>query len=190
LERRSGAAGDLGIAIQSLSPEIASATGGATGVVIAAVDPAGAAAGRLLATEVIEAVDGQEVHTPDHWRARAARVNAGDTLTLRVRGREGVREVQLTAGALAASAEPTGDASLGLRLRAIPKVGAEVLSVEPRSNAERATIREGDIITVAGGRPSPMPAEVMRAFAALPDRGSLVVAIARGTEHRVIVIEK
>jgi hypothetical protein len=30
----------------------------------------------------------------------------------------------------------------------------------------------------------------MRAFTSLPKSGSLVVAIARGTEHRVIVIEK
>ena len=50
----------------------------------------------------------------------SARVNAGDTLTLRVRGGEGVREVQVTAAAPAAPAEPTEDASLGLRLRAIP----------------------------------------------------------------------
>ena len=190
LQRRSGAAGDLGIAIQPLSPEIASATGAATGVVISAVDPSGAAAGRLLATEVIEAIDGQDMRTPDHWRARVARANAGDTLTLRVRSGEGVREVQITAAAPAAPAEPTDDASLGLRLRAIPKVGAEVLSVQPRSSAARAAIQQGDIITVAGGRPSPTPAEVMRAFTSLPERGSLMIAIARGTEHRVIVIEK
>ena len=38
--------------------------------------------------------------------ARAARVKAGDTLTLRVRGAESMREVRVTAGPLAASAEP------------------------------------------------------------------------------------
>ena len=130
------------------------------------------------------------MHTPDHWRARVARVNVGDTLTLRVRGGEGLREVQVTAAAPAAPAERTEDASLGLRLRAIPKVGAEVLSVQPRSSAERAAIRAEDIITVAAGRPSPTPAEVVRAFTSLPEGGFLVVAITRGTEHRVIVIEK
>ena len=111
------------------------------------------------------------MHTPDHWRARVARVNAGDTLTLRVRGGEGVREVQVTAAAPAAPDRTADDPSLGLRLRTIPKVGAEVLSVQPRSRAARAAIRQGDVITVAAGQPSPTPAEVMRAFTSLPEGG-------------------
>ena len=130
------------------------------------------------------------MHTPDHWRARVARVKAGDTLTLRVRGREGVRDVEVTAAAPIPASDPADDPSLGLRLRAIPKVGAEVLSVQPRSRAARAEMRQGDVITVAGGQPSPTPTQVTRAFAALPDNGSLLVAIARGSEHHVAVIEK
>ncbi len=190
LQERTGEAGDLGIAIQPLSPAIASATGAATGVVVSTIDPVGAAAGRLVATEVIEAIDGVDMHTPDHWRARVARVKAGDTLTLRVRGREGVRDVEIAAAAPIPASDPADDPSLGLRLRAIPKVGAEVLSVQPRSRAARAEMRQGDVITVAGGQPSPTPAEVTRAFAALPDGGSLLVAITRGSEHHVAVIEK
>ena len=190
LQQQSGEAGDLGIAVQPLSPAIASATGAATGVVISTIDPAGAAAGRLVATEVIEAIDGQDMRTPDHWKARVARVSAGDILTLRVRSGEGVREVQVTAAPSTAVAEPADDASLGLKLRAIPKVGAEVLSVQPRSRAARAAIRQGDVITVVGGRPSPTPAHVMDAFASLPKHGSLLVAISSGNEHRVVVIEK
>jgi PDZ domain len=190
LQQQSGEAGDLGIAIQPLSSAIASATGAATGVVISTVDPAGAAAGSLLATEVIEAIDGQDMRTPDHWRARVARVSAGDTLTLRVRGGKGVRDVRLTAAPSSPAAEPAGDASLGLKLRAIPKVGAEVLSVQPRSRADRAAIRQGDVITVVGGLPSPTPLQVMGAFTSLPERGSLLVAIASGNEHRVVVVEK
>jgi hypothetical protein len=190
LQQQSGEAGDLGIAVQPLSPAIASATGAATGVVISTIDPAGAAAGRLVATEVIEAINGQDMRTPDHWKARVARVSAGDILTLRVRSGEGVREVQVTAAPPAAVAEPADDASLGLKLQAIPKVGAEVLSVQPRSRAARAEIRQGDVITVVGGRPSPTPAQVMSAFASLPKHGSLLVAIASGNEHRVVVIQK
>ena len=101
-----------------------------------------------------------------------------------------MRDVQVTAAAPIPASEPADDASLGLRLRAIPNVGAEVLSVQPRSRAARAAIRQGDVITVAGGQPSPTPAQVTRAFASLPEDGSLLVAIARGTEHHVAVIEK
>jgi hypothetical protein len=190
LQQPSGKAGDLGIAIQPLSPAIASATGAVTGVVISTIDPAGAAAGKLVPTEVIEAIDGRDMRTPDHWRARVARVSAGDSLTLRVRSGEGVREVQLRAAPSTPVAEPADDGSLGLRLRAIPEVGAEVLSVEPRSRAARAAIRQGDVITVAGGQPSPTPAQLMRAFTSLPDGGSLLIAITRESEHRVVVIEK
>ena len=190
LQQQSGEAGDLGIAIQPLSPAIASATGAATGVVISTIDPVGAAADKLVPTEVIEAIDGQDMRTPDHWTARAARVSAGDTLTLRVRSGIGVRDVQLTAVPSTPTAEPKDDASLGLKLRAIPTVGVEVLSVQPRSRAARAAIRQGDVITVAGFQPSPTPAHVMRAFTALPEGGSLLVAIASGSEHRVVAIEK
>jgi hypothetical protein len=185
-----GEAGDLGIAIQPLSPAIASATGATTGVVVSAIDPDGAAAGSLMATDVIEAVDGQDMRTPDHWRARAARASAGDTLTLRVRSGDEVREVQITAAPSTPLAEPAADASLGLRLRGIPRVGAEVLSVQPRSRAARAAIREGDVITVAGRQSSPTPAQMMRAFASLPPGESLLVALTRGSGHHVVVIEK
>jgi hypothetical protein len=190
LRQQSGEAGDLGIAIQQLSPAIASATGAATGVVISTVDPAGPAAGSLVATEVIEAIEGQHMHTPGHWRARVSRVSVGDTLTLRVRSGAGVREVRLTAAPSTRVAEPADGASLGLRLRAIPKLGAEVLSVGPQSRAARAAIRQGDVITVVGGQPSPTPAQVLQAFTSLPEGGSLLVAIASGSEHRVVVIEK
>jgi hypothetical protein len=190
LRTPSGEAGELGVAIQSLTPAVALATGARAGVVITAIDPSGAAQGRLVATEIIEAVDGQDVATPDHWRARIARVKAGDLVTLRVRSDEGVRDVQVTATALSPPVEPVYEASLGLRLRAIPNVGAEVLAVQPRSRAARATLREGDVITAAAGRPSPTPAQITRAFASLTEGGSLVVATARGAEHRVVVIEK
>jgi len=190
LQQPSGEAGDLGIAIQPLSPAIASATGAATGVVISTIDSAGAAAGKLVATEVIEAIDGQDMRTPDHWKARLARVIAGEAVTLRVRSGGGVREVRVTAAHANPVAEPADDASLGLRLRGIPKVGAEVLSVQPQSRAARAAIREGDVITVVDGQPSPTPSQVMSAFTSLPVRGSLLVAIASGGEHRVVVIEK
>jgi len=190
LQKRRGEAGELGIAIQLLSPAIALASGAATGVVVSAVDPVGAAAGRLVPTEVIEAIDGEDMRSPDHWHARAGRVNAGDTLTLRVRDTKGVREVEITATPAIAASRPADNASLGLRLRIIPRVGSEVLSVQPRSRAARAEIRQGDVLTVAGGQPSPTPAQVARVFAALPDRGSLLVAIARGPEHHVAVIEK
>jgi hypothetical protein len=182
--------GELGITVQPLSASIASATGATAGVVVAEIDQNGPAAGSLLATEVIEAIDGEEVPTIDHWRARASRVASGDTLTLRVRGSEGVREVPLTAVAPVPPAEADDDPALGLRLRSIPNIGVEVVSVQPRSRGARAGIQPGDRITVAGGRQSPSPAQLTRLFASLQPGGSILAAVARGSERHVIAIEK
>jgi membrane-associated protease RseP (regulator of RpoE activity) len=190
VQQQRGEAGDIGIAVQALTPAIASATGANTGVVITTIDPANAAADSLLPTDVIEAINGEEMRTLDHWRARAARVNAGDTLRLRVRSADGVRDVLLTAAARTPANVPADDVSLGLRLRTIPKVGVEVLSVQPQSRAALAAIRAGDVVTVVDGQSAPTPAQTMRAFASLPPGGSLLVAITRGDEHRVVVIKK
>ena len=145
------------------------------------------AAGSSVPTEVIEAIDGEDMRTTDHWRARVARATAGDTLTLRVRGGGGVRDVPITAAAPAPPVEPADDPSLGLRLRTIPKVGVEVLSVQPRSRAARAAIQQGDVITVVGGQPSPTPAQLdARVYVAAAEGGSVLVAIVRGGEHHVV----
>jgi hypothetical protein len=191
VQQQRGEAGNIGIAVQPLTSAIASATGANTGVVITTIDPENSAADSLLPTDVIEAINGEEMRTLDHWHARAARVNAGDTLRLRVRSSDGVREVLLTAASrVPASGAAGDDASLGLRLRAIPQVGAEVLSVQPQSRAAQAAIREGDVVTVVAGQPAPTPAQINRAFGSLPLGGSLLVAVTRGTEHRVVVITK
>lgn len=193
LQRPRGSAGELGITVEPLSPAFASATGGAVGLVVTAIDPKGPAAGKLVATEVIEAINGEEMRTADHWRARVARVSAGDALTLRVRGADGVRDVPIIAAAPTPADAPAGepdDVSLGLRLRAVRGEGVDVLSVQPRSRAARAGIQQGDRITAAAGQPSPTPAVLTRLFASLPEGGSLLVAITRGSEHRVAAIEK
>jgi S1-C subfamily serine protease len=117
-------------------------------------------------------------------------VNDGDTVTLRVRGAGGVRDVTVTAAAPVPADQPADDRTLGMRLRSIPKVGVEVLSVQPRSRGARAGIQPGDLITVAGGQPSPSSAQLTRVFTALPQGASMVVALTRGNERRVMAIEK
>ena len=184
------AAGDIGVAIQPLTPAIASAIGTAAGVVVSAVDPVGAAAGALVPTEVIEAVDGENVPTPEHWRARIARARAGDVLTLRIRSREGMREVPVVAAPLVAVAVPAEDRTLGLSLRTIPKIGTQVLSVQPQSRGAKAGLRAGDVITVVDGSRAPTSVQLTRSFSALPENGSLLLAVTRGPEHRVVVLEK
>jgi hypothetical protein len=182
--------GTIGITVQPLSASVSTATGARDGMVVTAVDPDGPAAGQLIPTDIIEAVDGHTIVDAEFWHARIARIRVGDSLLLRIRTNTAVRDAQITVAPVAAAVAVPEDVSLGLRLRAIPGVGAEVLSVRSWSRGARATILPGDVITVAGQQTAPPPTQVARLFEALPERGTLLVAITRGREHRVVVIEK
>ena len=69
---------DLGIEVDRLTPRLAVAAGAETGVVVTWVNPAGVAAEMLRVGDVIQAVDGMSMTTPEAWRVRAARVGVGD----------------------------------------------------------------------------------------------------------------
>lgn len=193
--------GSLGLEVQALTPPIAAALGAGSGsgglgmpiggVVVAWVDPRGPAAGHVGVGDLLEGfVEAATVAplTPSQWAVRADRLSKGDGVTLRVRsaadpGRS--VDVNLTAGPL----PPPAPGALGLTLRAAQRVGAAVVSVAPGSVAERSGLRPGDMITLAGAQRAPTPAQVVRAFAAATADRPLLVAVTRGTEHRVLALE-
>jgi S1-C subfamily serine protease len=179
--------GQLGIEVQPLTPGVASGTGAQTGVVVTWVDPQGSAAGQLDVADVIEAVDNDSPLTYEDWRARATRLTVGQTISLRVKRRNEVHSVTLTASRPAAPQLPR---ELGLTMRAVQTTGAEVLRVDPASAAALAGIQPGDVITVIGDRKAPTPAEVRRRFAAAELDRPVLVAVTRGTVHRVLTLQK
>ena len=183
-------AGEIAITVQPLSPAISAASGAARGVVIAAVDPRSAAADPLVPTDVIEAVNGQAISSPEDWHARVARLRAGETVSLRLRRGGEVRDVKVTAVAPVAVPTPPQKPALGINSRAVANVGTEVLSVQAGSRAAHAGIVPGDIITVIGGEEIPTPVELLRVYAATPEGGFLLAAITRGNERRVVAIQK
>ena len=139
-------AGDVGIHVQSLTPDVAAATGASAGVVVTWVNPAGPAAGIVAVGDVIETVSGQPVPTLEHWRVRLARLEAGETLALGVRGRGRLRDIQVLTPAFA---RPIPNRpSLGLHLQRLSSAGATVLGVDPDSAAARAGLAAGDVITL------------------------------------------
>lgn len=178
--------GWLGVEVQALTPAIASIAGASPGVVVTWVDPKGGAAGKLLVTDVIESIGGDVIATLEHWEARLARLAAGDLLVLRVRRRGEVQEIQVTAGA----APPTsaGARPLGLTMRAVPRIGIEIVRVDPGSAAARAGIEAGDVVTLVGEIERPTPAHVTRAFRAAPDDRPLLVGVTRGDRHLVLAL--
>jgi S1-C subfamily serine protease len=182
LEEGQKPSGWLGIDVQPLTPQIRTATGMTSGVVVTWVDPQGPAAGKLVATDIIEVAGGHTLQTIADWEAGTTRLTAGGVITLRIWRNGRNEEVEITAlPPRAASAS----SRLGLTMRVGSGVGAEVLSVEEGSVAMRAGIAVGDVLTRIGDIAAPTPAQVTGAFAAAKDR-ALLVAITRGTEHYVV----
>ncbi len=177
----------LGADVQTLSPTLAAALESSSGVVVTWVDPAGPAAGVLSAMDVVERVNGTAVTSPEQWETQVLGLSDGSTAVLDVRRQGDTRQVRVIAQA---NRPVPADPVLGLTLRTLPRVGAEVLHVLPRSIAARAGIQAGDVITKADDVESPSSTQVARLFAAESSGGSLVVALTRGQDHRVLAIPK
>ena len=182
-----GPGGTLGVEVQDLTQPVASLTGAPAGVVVTWVDKDGPARGQLVVGDVIEAVDGQPLEARQHWDVRALRASVGEVLTLRVRRRGELREVPLTASA--AAARPASRA-LGLTLRERPRIGAEVVRVDPSSAAERSGLRAGDVITLVADLPAPTPGQLTRSFAAIGPGQRVLVGFTRGAAHHVTTLER
>jgi hypothetical protein len=174
----------LGLAVQPLTRRLAAATGATGGVVVSWVDPEGPSAGALHVGDVIEEADGERL-TYQQWAVRSARLVPGEAITVRARRGGDVQEI----GVVAAAPRPqSGVAALGLTLRALPGVGSEVVRVTPLTAAHRAGLEAGDVITLAGAITAPTPGQIRDAFAADPEGQGMLVAVTRGTSHRVLVV--
>jgi len=178
----------LGVDVQALSPSLATALQAKSGVVVTWVDPAGPAAGIVSPMDVVDRVNGNAVTSPDQWEAQVLGLSDGNAAVLDVHRRQGeMQQVRVIARGKSASAD---DPALGLTMRTIPRIGAEVVHVLARSAAARAGIQAGDIITRAGDVDTPSAANVSRAFGTGSQGGSLVVALTRDQDHRVLAINK
>ena len=175
----------VGVEVQPLNAGLVAATGGNAGVVVTWVDPQGAAAHELRATDVVESIDGRPTPTVDHWLARMARLTDGEALLLSVRRGGVARDVRLIARAVTDSNRP-----LGLTLRTIPRIGAEIVRVDANSSASSADLRVGDVLTVVGDTDVPNAAQAARAFAGASPERPVVVAFTRAGTHYVLALER
>lgn len=178
--------GGLGIQVQALPPDVAAAAGTSPGAIVTWVDPQSPAAGQVGITDVIEGIDGKPVTTLEQWEARVARLVPGDSVVLEVRRRGDLLEVPLTAAAVSA---PSGDRSLGLTLRRLPRIGVQVVRVDPQSAAFRAELAAGDVITRVNDIEAPTAVQLSRAYETAIG-GPVLIGVTRGETHHVMALER
>jgi hypothetical protein len=178
-------AGRIGVDVRGMTPALAAAIGEASGVVVAWVDPLGAAAEKLMVGDLVVSIDGVPTPTVDDWTARTARLAPGDTMVLHLRRQQAALDLAIVA------ADAAGEASvLGLAMRAHRGLGTEVVAVSRGSVAERSGMRAGDVITTIGTVTAPSPAEVARVFNAAREGGAIPAAITRGGRHDIVALVK
>ena len=193
--------GDIGVATQPLDQALARATGASFGAVVAAVDTESPAAQTIAPGDVITAVNGQPIRSPDALRLRVSRTAPGTSLTLTLR-REGVflsvpvtvraRPTAATAPAPAvrAATATTAERTLGLTLRGVAGTGSEVLRVQAGSIAEACGLRAGDLVVGLGRARTPAPDDITAAFTKLPAGGALFLSVERDGEPRLVALQR
>lgn len=183
--------GNLGVQVQTLTPLLTAATGTPDGVVVTFVEPDGPAASGLEAGDVIATVDDELVTSPQMFLTAIASRPPGTPVRLGVVRQRERQEITLTVGEHTASpAAQDADGTLGLMLRAIPALGAEVVGVAPHSAAALAGIERGDIITRIGSVAAPTPAQVRSAYGTASDDDTLLMVVQRGDRHLVLGMPK
>lgn len=198
--------GFMGIAIQELTPQLASAFGlpqGTKGAVASMVIEGGPAAkAGMEAGDVIVEFDGHPVNSDRDLLKRVARtpvgrstkVNAyragvkrGFVLVLDRRPDESTSSSQTSAPRAYGLSVQTLDAQLARRLGVESASGLVVTSVEPGSSAERAGLRRGDLILRVGAGVMTDPKEFEALLEGKPKQVALLIQ--RGRNTKFVVLE-
>lgn len=192
--------GDIGIATQAIDQLLAAATGVASGAAVAAVRADGAAAQIVVPGDVVTAVNGQPIRSPDALRLRVSRATPGSTLTLTIR-----REGTFITAPVTVRARPTADGTtppamrassaqlertLGLTLRAVPGSGSEVMRVQAGSIAEAAGLRAGDLVVGLGRTRAPVPGDITAAFAGITAERAVFLSVERDGQPRLVALQR
>ena len=176
---------DLGLEVQALTTAFRAATGSNSGVIVSWVRAPGPTSPQLLVGDVIEAVNGVAIESPQDWLVRVSRLRAGEDVMLTVMRLGERTSISVTAP----ERSPAARRTLGIRLRAIAGVGAEVLVIEPRSAGAEAGLAAGDLILSVGRVQAPSPGQIAQAFASA-DARPIVVGVARGDRRLVVALVK
>ena len=191
--------GDIGVVTQPVDAVLAAATGATAGAAVVTVDASGPAAQVFVPGDVITAVNGQLVRSPDALRLRIARTAPGAVLMFTFRRDGGFVSTAVTVRlrtpatqrAPAVTALPPETArTLGLMLKAVADRGSEVTRVQPGSIAEIAGLQPGDVVVALGRTRAPVPDAITSAFAALAPGRAAFLSIERDGQPRLVALQR
>ncbi|HEY7790196.1 MAG TPA: PDZ domain-containing protein [Vicinamibacterales bacterium] len=184
--------GELGISVQPLTPALAQATGAHQGLVVAKVDPDGPAGSVLQFGDVVQSINGEPTYSVEAYEHSLSLVAAGDAVKLAIIRQGQPSTVQVTAQPQPPPALPaaTPASALGLTLRSLPQIGAQIIRVLPDSVAAAAGLDTGDLITRMADVEAPTAAQVQHAFATAASGAHLLVGIEREGRPLVMVLAK
>ena len=200
--------GQLGVAIQNVTPEIAEWFGvqAGQGVLISDVEP-GLAADKagLEQDDIILEHDGRTVEDISSFRSRVASTRPGTRMNLLIL-RDGKRMTKtVTVGGLGAeiqtgSASSTAQTQLGLTVEELTgelaekleyegESGVVVSAVQRGSAAEMARVERGMLIQMVNRQPVKTVAEFQEAVEKGKERGSILLLVQAGKYSQYITIE-
>lgn len=175
----------LGIQVQDLTPELASALGieARHGVVVREVeeDGPGRTAG-LAPGDVILEIDGHDVRDRSEFDERASAAAVGSTLRLTIQRGSERRDVAVAARELTDDrVDEVGWRQLGLKVKDKSRNDAvAITSVRRGSPADRAGIRPGDLLVALNGVATESVGAYRRALSSLRTAGEAQLAVQRG----------
>lgn len=106
--------------------------------------------------DAISAIDGQLVASPEAVQAVLDQLSGGSRVSVRLLREGQLQILDVTLADWASQAVVVG----GMTLRPAPGAGGEVVAVRPRSRAEHAGVRVGDVVRSVNGVPVRAPADV------------------------------
>lgn len=181
--------GALGVELDRLTPSVTRATGADRGVVVAYLQPGGAAAKLLQPGDVIQAIDGTAVTTVTGFRRLEATREPGRAVILTGVRRAAPLEVTITAANAATSGAPTSEGP-GFLGRSAAGLGTEVLAVMGQGPAAAAGLQPGDLILTIDGRQTPDTEYIGSRYRAAAAGSALLMTVLRDGRHHLLALEK